>query len=384
MTLKKYLMIPGPTPIPDEVIAAMALQMINHRGSEFGEMFNFIIEETKKIFQTKNDVLMLTASGTGAMEAAISNTLSAGDKVLILEIGAFGERFSKIASAYGLKVEKLSFELGRAADPRVVEEKLASDKNKEIKAVLFQQNETSTGVLNDVKALATVIKKHGALIIVDAISGLMTADLKTDEWGLDLVLAGSQKAFMVPPGLAFVAVSEKAWKATETAKLPAFYLSFKQAKDFASKAQTPWTPAVSVVYGLGKSLEMIKAEGLENVFKRHLKLRDAVRAGIKALGLKLLADDSVASPAVTAVFPPEGIEADNLRKLVKDKYGVVLAGGQGKLKGKIFRIGHLGFADKMDPIIALAAIEMVLKELGQPVELGKGIAKAEEALLKNS
>ena len=255
------------------------------------------------------------------------------------------------------------------------------DKNKAIKAVIFQQNETSTGVLNDVEALARVIKKHCALIIVDAVSGLGVADLKTDDWGLDVVAAGSQKAFMVPPGLGFVSVSEKAWQACENAKCPNFYLSFKQAKDFAAKGETPWTPAVSIIYGLKASLEILKAEGLENTFKRHRRLRDAVRSGIKALGLKLLADDACASPAVTAVFPPDGVEADAFRKIIKEKYGVVLAGGQGKLKGKIFRVGHLGYADKMDVLIALAAIEMVLKELGQKVELGLGVAAAEEVLI---
>lgn len=381
MTLKKYLMIPGPTPIPEAVMSAMADQMVNHRGPEFKEMLNFTVEEIKKIFQTKNDLLIMTVSGTGVMEAAIANTLSPGDKILILVIGSFGERFVKIATAYGLNVETLQFELGKAADPKLVEEKLAADKNKEIKAVLFQQNETSTGVINDVEALARVIKKHGALIIVDAVSGMAVADLKTDDWGLDVVAAGSQKAFMVPPGLGFISVSEKAWKAAETAKCPNFYLSFKQAKDFAAKGETPWTPAVSIIYGLRASLKIIKAEGLENMFQRHKMLRDAIRAGIKAIGLKLLADDAVASPAVTAIFPPDGVEADNFRKMVREKFGVVLAGGQGKLKGKIFRVGHLGYADKMDAIIALSAIEMVLKELGQPVQLGKGVAAAEEVLL---
>jgi aspartate aminotransferase-like enzyme len=345
-------------------------------------MLAFIVEEVKKIFKTKNDLLVMTVSGTGVMEAAIANTLSPGDKVVIVEIGSFGERFSKIATAYGLDVLKLQFELGKAADPKKLEEILDLDKNKNIKAVLFQQNETSTGVLNDVEALAKVVKKHGALIIVDAVSGMAVADLKTDEWGIDVVVAGSQKAFMVPPGLGFVSVSEKAWKANETAKCPNFYLSFKQAKDFASKGETPWTPAVSIIYGLNASLEILKKEGLENIYKRHYLLRDAVRAGIKALGLKLLAADSDASPAVTAVFPPDGVEADTFRKTVKDKFGVVLAGGQGKLKGKIFRIGHLGFADKLDAVVALAAIEMTLKELGQKVELGKGVAAAEEVLAK--
>jgi aspartate aminotransferase-like enzyme len=312
------------------------------------------------------------------MEAAIVNFLSPGDKVLSLNIGAFGNRFAKIARAYGADVDEVKYERGKAVDLKTVEQKLSEDKDKKIKAVLIQQNETSTGVLNDVKSVAGLVNRHGALIIVDAVSGLLTAPLKVDEWGLDVVVSGSQKAFMVPPGLAFVSVNKKAWAANETARMPRFYFDFKQAMKFAEIGETPWTPAVSVIYGMQEAIRMLKEEGLENIFMRHEKGAKAVRAGLKALGLKLLVtDESIASKAVTPVFPPDGIEADKLRKTVREKYGVVLAGGQEDLKGKLFRIGHLGYIDKMEILAALSALEI---ELGSSVKKGAGVAAAEEVL----
>lgn len=378
MAFKEYLMIPGPTPVPSRVLTAMGKQMINHRGPSFSSIIKEIVDGVQWAYQTKNDIIVLTTSGTGGMESAIVNFLSPGDKVLSLNIGAFGNRFAKIAKAYGADVDEVKFERGKAVDLKTVEQKLSADKDKKIKAVLIQQNETSTGVLNDVKSVAELVHKHGALIIVDAVSGLLTAPLKVDEWGLDVVVSGSQKAFMVPPGLAFVSVNKKAWAVAETAKMPKFYFDFKAAMKFAEIGETPWTPAVSIIYGMQEAIRMLKEEGLENIFARHEKMTKAVRAGLRALGLKLLVeDDKIASRAVTPVFPPEGIEADKLRKAVREKYGVVLAGGQEDLKGKLFRIGHLGYIDQLELIAALAALEI---ELGTSVKKGSAVAAAEAVL----
>lgn len=380
MALKQYLLIPGPTPVPPEVLSALSHPMINHRSSDFKAVLSEVTEGLKWGYQTKNDVLILTASGTGAMEAALVNTLSPGDKVLIVNIGAFGSRFVKIAKAYGLNVDDMKIEEGKAADPKAIEQKLKEDKNKEIKAVVFQQNETSTGVLNDVKAISDVVKSHGALTIVDAVSGLLTADLKADEWGLDVVAAGSQKAFMVPPGLSFVSMSERAWKAYESSKMPKFYFDLGAAKKFAATGETPWTPCLTIAFGLQVSIKMLKAEGLENIFLRHEKLSKAVRAGVKALGFGLLTEDSCASKAVTPVIPPAGIDAEALRKAVREQYGVVLAGGQEDLKGKIFRIGHLGYIDKMDMVTAFSALEIVGSQMGAKIKMGSAVAAVEEML----
>ncbi len=378
MAFKEYLMIPGPTPVPARVLTAMSRQMINHRGPSFSSIIKEIVEGVQWAYQTKNDIIPLTTSGTGGMEAAIVNFLSPKDKVLSLNIGAFGNRFAKIARAYGADVDEVKFERGKAVDLKIVEQKLSADKNKEIRAVLIQHNETSTGVLNDVKSVAALVNKHGALMIVDAVSGLLTAPLKADEWGLDVVVSGSQKAFMVPPGLAFVSVNAKAWEAHKNAKMPRFYFDFTAAKKFSEIGETPWTPAVSVIFGMQEAIRMLKEEGLDNIFARHEMMTKAARAGLKALGLKLLVDDDkIASRAVTPVFPPEGVEADKLRKAVREKYGVVLAGGQEDLKGKLFRVGHLGYIDKMELIAALAALEI---ELGANVKKGSGVAAAEEVL----
>lgn len=380
MALKQYLLIPGPTPVPPEVLSALSHPMINHRSSDFKSVMSEVTDGLKWAYQTKNDVLILTSSGTGAMEAAIVNTLSPGDKVLIINIGAFGARFMKIAKAYGLEIDEIKVERGRAVDPKVVEQKLKDDKNKTIKAVIFQHNETSTGVLNDVKTIASIIASHGALSIVDAVSGLLTADLRTDEWGLDVVASGSQKAFMVPPGLAFVCMSEKAWKAYETAKMPKFYFDLGAARKFAQTGETPWTPCLSIAFGMQVSFRMLKSEGLPAIFKRHEILSKAVRAGVKALGFGLLADDSCASKAVTAVLPPAGIDAEALRKACREQYGIVLAGGQEDLKGKIFRIGHLGYVDKMDIVTAFSAIELVSSQMGAKIKMGSSIAAVEEII----
>ncbi|MFA5779456.1 MAG: alanine--glyoxylate aminotransferase family protein [Elusimicrobiota bacterium] len=358
MIKKQYLMIPGPTMVPERILRAMVREMINHRGPEFTKILTDVTVGVKKCFKTKNDLFVIPSSGSGGMEAAAVNVLSEGDDVLVLNIGAFGSRWAKILKAFRANVDEIKFERGKSADVKTVEKKL---KEKKYKAVFFQQNETSTGVLNDVKSLAEVIKKYDALIVVDAVSGLLTADLRTDEWGLDVVVAASQKAFMLPPGLSFISFSKKAWQYYEKAKMPRFYWDFKSMKDWADKGQNPFTPPVSLYYGLEESLKMLEEEGLDNVFERHKKLRDLTRDGLKKLGLKLLSTDDVASSAVTAVFPPAGVAADDLRKKIKEKYGVVLAGGQEDLKGKIFRIGHLGYCSETDIMVSLDAIQNCLK-----------------------
>jgi aspartate aminotransferase-like enzyme len=373
---KQLLLIPGPTPVPQAVLRACSKPMINHRGPEYAKLQNENVAAMKEMFQTKNDILVLTCSGTGGMEAAIVNTLSPGDKALALVIGAFGKRFVKIAKAYGADVEEMEFTWGEAVDPQKVKERLAQDKKKEIKAVLIQHNETSTGVFNDLGVIGPIIREHGALSIVDAVSGLIALDCQTDNWGLDVVAAASQKAFMLPPGLAFISMNERAWKAYENAKMPRFYFDLGSAREFAEKGQNPFTPALPQVYGLKEGLRLLREEGLQNVFARHKRLGDAVRAGARALGLELFAKPENASNCVTAVNGPEGLPADNIRKFLLEKYGLVLAGGQAHLKGKIFRIGHLGYVGETDILGCMAALGAGLKELGMKVDPGAGAAAA--------
>ena len=358
MLKKQYLMIPGPTPVPERVMRAMVREMINHRGGEFVKILNNVTAGVKKCYKTQNDLFIIPSSGTGGLEAAVVNTLSEGDSALVLNIGAFGSRFVKILKAFRADVDEIKFERGTAASASALEQKL---KEKKYKAVFLQHNETSTGVLNDVKILAEIIKKYDCLVVVDAVSGLLTADLRTDEWGLDVVIAASQKAFMLPPGLSFVSFSSKAWEYYEKSKMPKFYWDFKFMKTFAEKGQNPFTPPVSLYYGMEEALKMIEEEGMENIFVRHKELRDMTRSGLRNLGLKLLAADGSASCAVTSVFPPDGVDADDLRKRVREKTGVVLAGGQEELKGRIFRVGHLGYCTGQDVMTALGSIGECLK-----------------------
>ncbi|MBU0573003.1 MAG: alanine--glyoxylate aminotransferase family protein [Candidatus Margulisiibacteriota bacterium] len=378
--IKQYLMIPGPTPIPTRILAAMNHEMIGHRGPIFSKILGEVIEGLKWAYQTKNDVLVYPCSGTGAMEAAIVNTLSPGDKIVMINIGSFGERWTKIARAYGANVIDIKVERGKAADPRAVEEELA--KHKDAKAVSMQQNETSTGVINDVEALAKVARKvlPDALILVDAVSGLLAKDLKTDAWDLDVVCSGSQKAFMVPPGVAAITMSPRAWKAYESSKMPKFYWDAKQQKKFADKGQVFTTPPESIIFGMHEAIKMIKEEGMENIFARHEKNKVIVRTGLKAIGCKLLADDACASPAVTAIFPPDGVDAEKVRSEIRSQFGVELAPGQSELKGKIFRIGHLGYVDQMELIATIAALELLFNRLGAKVEIGKGVKAALEKI----
>jgi aspartate aminotransferase-like enzyme len=375
---KQLLLIPGPTPVPQTILLAGAKPMINHRGPEFKAALDECTQGLKRVFQTGHEVFILTASGTGGLEAAVVNVLSPGDLVLSVSIGVFGDRFATIASIYGAKVEKLDFEMGKAADPQKVRARLAADSKKEIKAVLVTHNETSTGVTNDLAAIARVVREHGALLVVDAISSLLAMDCQMDGWGVDVLVAGSQKGFMIPPGLCFIAISERASAAMEQARMPRFYFDLKQARRYLQDGQTPWTPAVPQVFQLQEALRLLEQEGLRDCVARHARLAKAAREGAKALGLKLLADESVASNAVTAVRRPEGIEVAALRKLMLQKYAVVLAGGQGALRNDIFRIGHLGLVSETDILACLGALGMALQELGWECDAAAGVAAAQK------
>ncbi len=359
------LRIPGPTPCPPEVLEAMGRQMINHRSPQFAKMQERVTARLQTCFQTKNDLLILTTSGTGAMEAAVVNTLSPGDHVLVVSIGAFGERFAAIASTYGANVTTLKFEWGKAADPAEIEKALSGDPA--IKAVLVTHNETSTGVTNDLEAIAKVVRRFDKLLIVDAISSLGSIPLPVDEWDVDVALTGSQKGWQVPPALVMVSVSERAWKAAAEAKMPRFYFDLAKARDFRDRGQTPFTPAVSVYYALDVALEMLLAEGLENIFARHRRLGDKVRQGVKSLGLELLADEKYASNTVTAVKVPEGVDGPSLNRIMREEYDTVLAGGQASLAGKIFRIGHLGYVTDADIDATLEALRQALPKVGYKV-----------------
>lgn len=376
---KAHLRIPGPTEVPERVLRAMHKPMINHRGEEFSDLFREVSEGIKNVFQTKNDVLIFPSAGTGVMEASIVNLFSPGDKILSFTNGVFGERFATIAESFGANVERISVEWGKPVEPGVVRDAISKDKNHEIKGVIFTHNETSTGVLNDIKALREALGDHPALVIVDAISSLGAADLKTDAWNLDVVVTGSQKALMLPPGLGFVSVSPKAWKAVEVSQNPKYYWDFKSAKNSLEKWQTPYTPAVSLIYALKESLEMIQEEGLSNIFERHLMLSKGCREGIKALGLKLFVDDAWASPSVTAIDISPKEEHGKLQKLLKKEFNITIAGGQQTLKNKIIRIGHLGHVDKLDIINVLAALEMALKD---DLLYGVGVKAAQRIFCK--
>lgn len=356
------LRIPGPTPIPEEILQTMTRQMINHRGPQFAEMIHKATDILKAMFQTKGDVFLLTCSGTGGMEAAIVNTLSPGDKVLVVANGFFGERFADIAEIFGAQVERLRFDWGQAVDPQEVRRALSQDAG--IKAVLVTHNETSTGVTSDLEAISAVVREYEKLLIVDAISGLGSIDLPTDEWGCDVVITASQKGWMAPPGLAMVSVSERAWQAQAQAKMPRYYWDFAKAKSFLEKGQTPWTPAVSTVYALDAALELFQREGLKNIVARHARVGTRAREGIKSLGLSLFPDDGCASNTVTAVKVPEGLDSKKLLKILREEYSTVLAGGQQRLDGKIFRIGHLGYVSEGDIDAVMEALKAALPQAG--------------------
>ncbi len=356
------LRIPGPTPCPPEVLQAMTKQMIDHRGSEFVKILNRVTDKLKQVFMTKNDVFVLTGSGTGGMEAAVVNTLSPGDKVLAVSIGSFGDRFASIAKTFGADIIPMNVEWGKAADPDAIRRALQTDGK--IKAVLVTHNETSTGVTNDLATISRVVKEFEKLLLVDTISGMSSIKCPVDEWHLDVAISGSQKGWMVPPGLVFVSVSPEAWKAHAIAKMPRAYWDFTQAKRYLERGQTPWTPAVSVVFAMDVALDLMFKEGLANIFARHARVGKAARAGVKSLGLSLFADEKYASDTVTAVTASERLDVRGLRRILREEHKVVLAGGQGKIEEKIFRIGHLGWVTEGDIATVISALKVALPQAG--------------------
>jgi len=377
---KKYLFSPGPTMLPPEVLLKMAEPIMHHREPEFEKLFAEVREGLKYLFQTKNEVLIFTSSGTGAMEGAVSNVLAKGDKALVVRGGKFGERWGEICKAFGIEFVPIDVEWGRAVDPQKVGEALKADPS--IRAVYTQASETSTGAKHPIKEIAEIVRRfENTALIVDAITGIGVFDIPMDQWGIDVLVSGSQKAIMLPPGLSFVALSDKAWKLVERSNLPKFYFDFKKELKNAQKNQNAFTPAISLFVGLRESLKLIRKEGLEAVFKRHERLAAATRAAVRALGLELYAPNSP-SNALTAVKVPEGIQGGKLKNLFFERFGITVAGGQDQAKGKIIRIAHLGYYERLDMVMVISALEMLLREMGHKFELGKGVKAAEEILME--
>jgi aspartate aminotransferase-like enzyme len=376
--IKNYLIAPGPTPVPPRVLLAMAQPIVHHRTPQFSKIFADAKLALKKVFQTEQDVLMLAASGTGAMEGSVTNLFSPGDEVLVINGGKFGERWTKIAKAYGLKATELKVEWGRSA--QVDDVRRILDEHPAIRGVLIQASETSTGALHPTEELARLTRHRDTLLVVDGITAVGVFDVPMDRWGLDVLITGSQKALMLPPGLAFVALSERAWKRSKEAKLPRFYFDFARERDNLANDTTAWTPAISLITGLRESLAMILEEGLPGVFTRHARMAAATRAAAAALGMKLVAPDAP-SPALTAMYVPPGVDGGKLVAYLRDRMGVTFMGGQDQLKGKIVRIGHLGHTGTFDIITAIGALEMALRHFGHDVALGHGVGAAQELLM---
>ena len=363
MKEKELLMIPGPTPVPESVLQAMAKHPIGHRSGEFSKIFMNANSMLQELAQTKNDVFIYTASGTGAMEAGIANTINQGDKVLSLVIGVFGQRFADIAKLYGAQVTEIKKEAGENVSARELEAALAQGP---YKAVTITHSETSTGTANDIYTLIPIIKKSSpeTLVMLDAVTSLGCMELEIDKLEIDVCVSGSQKGFMVPPGLSFIYVSEKAYKAKETCKTPVYYFCWKQAKKALADKTTPWTPNVYLIVALEQALKLMQEEGRMAILERHTRLRDTLRQGIKELGLKLLTDDRSASCAITAIWPPEDISVPDIRKILKSDWDITVANGQSHLKDKIFRMGHLGFVSDRDILTGLACLKATLIKLG--------------------
>lgn len=374
---KEYLYSPGPTTVPPEALSVMGKPIFHHRTKRNQEMFREILEGLKYVLATQNDVLVFASSGTGAMEGSVSNLLSPGDRIITVNGGKFGERFGEIGRAYGAQVDEIMVEWGEGVDPGEIERRLSKD----VKAVYVTLCETSTGAHNDIKTIAGIVSKTPAVIVVDAISGLLCDELLTDEWGIDAVVGGSQKGLMIPPGLALCSMSKKAWALTESSKMPKYYFNFKKTKKSAEKADTPFTPAVTLLRALRETLAMIRLEGRENLIKLYAKLAAAVRAGAEALGLKLYS--RAPSNAVTTICIPEGVDASQLLNVIlRDELGVTFAGGQDQLKGKVFRICSMGYTNEFDIVTAISALETALKKVGYAFEPGAGVKAAQEVLLQ--
>jgi aspartate aminotransferase-like enzyme len=373
---KHYLLAPGPTPIPPEILLAMARPIVHHRAPVYEQLLQEVRENLKYVFQTRKEVLIFASSGTGAMEGAVVNTLCPGDQALVIQGGKFGERWANICRAYGVKPLIIPVEWGKSLDPGQIDRTLGE--NPTIKAVFTQATETSTGVCYPIREIAAHVAKYpGTIMVVDGISHLGAVELPMDEWKLDVVVAGSQKALMLPPGLAFAALSDKAWRFVERSTLPKFYFDFKRELKNLTKNQSAYTPAISLVVGLCEALRRIRAEGLEKIFARHALLARATRSAMLALGLSLYAPQAY-SNAVTAVLVPPGIDGEKVVRILREKHHLTIAGGQDQAKGRVFRIAHMGYIDSSDILMAVGAIELTLKELGYPLELGKGVRAALE------
>jgi aspartate aminotransferase-like enzyme len=373
--MRQRLFTPGPTQIPERVVVAMSGPMIHHRGPEFKALFDEVTTRLKYVFQTKGDVLILTASGSGGMEASVVNLLSPGDKALSIEFGKFGERWGELCRAYGLTPVTMKVPWGEAPDPAEVKKLVQSNPN--LKAVFFTHSETSTGVASDLKEIAKVIRENSeALTVIDGITSVGVLPLYMDDWNIDVCVTGSQKGVMIPPGLSFVALNQRAWQRVETSTLPRYYFDFLKARKSAAEKSTAFTPAVTLLVGLQESLRMMEKYGLEFFWKKYDRLASATREGMKALGLELFA--KTPSNALTSVKVPQGLEGSALTKTLREKYGVTVAGGQSQLKGKIFRVAHMGYYDHMDMVALMAAVEMTLADLGWKFEMGKGVATVQQ------
>ena len=378
---KTFLMIPGPTPVPESVMLEIAKHPIGHRSSEFSSVLKEVYENLKYVFQTKNDVFVFTSSGTGAMCSALENLVNEGDNVLCLSLGNFGNRWAKIAESRGAVVEKIEVPTGDVIEPEVLRKRLAEDKDKKIKIVTLTHSETSTGAANDIKTLCSIIREHGAISVVDGVTSVCAMPCKPDEWGIDVLVSGSQKGFMVPPGLAFLTANERAWKVYEECRHPSFYFDWSAHKKAVQGDTTPFTPAVNLIIGLREALRMIKEEGIENMNRRHYRHAMALRRALRAMNLELLVkDDKNASWSITSILPPEGISIPDIRSAMKNDYDIVVANGQNQLKDKIFRMGTLGFVSDRDLIMAVGALEAVLDKLGHKFELGCGVKTLIQAL----
>ena len=376
---KNYLFTPGPTMVPHEVTLAEAQPMIHHRTPQFSQIFYEMSEDLKYLFQTKTgEVFTLMSSGTGAMEACVANVLSKGNKALVVVSGKFGERWAELCKCFGIETITIDVENGKAVKPADIE--VALKKTPGINVVFTTQCETSTGVVHDIKSISPIVKKYGALLVVDAITGIGVHPLLMDEWNIDVAITGSQKGCMMPPGLAFVCVNSSAWSVIEKTDLPRYYWDFRKMRKELKDKTTPFTPAVSLVMAMKTALDMIKKEGIENAWKRHASLAHATRESAKALGLELFAGE-YSSNVLTAIKAPKGMDVDKIIKKLRDETGVTFTGGQDELKGKVIRIGHMGYVNDFDIIVAISALEKGLYEAGYPVELGKGLATAQSLLM---
>jgi aspartate aminotransferase-like enzyme len=378
VTFSPQLRIPGPTPLPERIARAQSQPLIDHRGSEFAALLRDVTDGAKRVFGTSNELLVLTCSGTGAMESAIANLISPGDVAVVAACGNFGERWAAILRAYAAEVVLLEVEWGQPVEPDDLADVLAAHPEAEV--VFLTHNETSTGVANPIAELASVARRAGRLVVVDGVSSVSSMPFQVDAWGIDVAVSGSQKGWMAPPGIAFVTVSERAWQRQARARSPRFYFDWSSAREWAAKGMTPATPAINVLFAVQEGLRMLEAEGLEAVYVRHRRIAGAMAAGLEALGFRLFAAEGYRSPTVTAAVPPMGLEVASLRQLLREKYGVVIAGGQGKMTGKMIRIGHLGAVDDGDAIQVLWAIEQGLEELDLAPAEGRAVRAASAVL----